>query len=342
MTLRIVFVGADRVGTNDRSLREGFVELGHRCWIVDPSRLVSPRRLSREHLRTKLLRGVAPRALASFRHVVLRTVEAARPDLIVVFKGTWLDRQTARRLSSFAPILDLHPDDIGNPANTSAGYLESVEFFALSVTHRRDNVDELKALGARQVVQVAQSFDPQIHAPLPGVDGRTWDVSFVGSCRPERAEALQQLTTRTALRLRVAGHGWRRAQLGRATVTGPVWGLDFARVIAASTMSLGFVNHQNRDLRTYRSFEIPAIGAMLLAERTSEHEATFREHAEAVYFSSNDELIDRATHFAAHPAEAADIARNGHEAVWRMDATYRDRAAGLIDLLFSNDRDGSQ
>lgn len=325
------------MGSNDRSLRDGFVALGHRCCGLDSSRLVSPPRWSQMHLRKRVFGSLSPAVLSSFRSSALDLAGAVCPDLIVVFKGTWLEAETARRLGSLAPIIDFHPDDIGNAVNVTPGYLESIPHFAVSVTHRRENVGELESLGARRVLLLAQAFDPNIHVALPGIKGKRWDVSFVGSCRPEREQALEALAKQTHLRLRVAGHGWRRGRLPGVTVTGPAWGMDMTRIISSSTMSIGFVNHQNRDLRTYRSFEVPAIGSLLLAERTSEHEEIFQDGLEAVFFSSIDELIDRACYYSVHQDEAAVIAQEGHGVVARLNATYQERAAQLLTAVASDE-----
>jgi Glycosyl transferases group 1 len=330
--LRIFFIGDDNVGSNARSLREAFIALGHRCASLDSTDVVSPRRGSFAHLHRRAFGRPPARSLSSFRRRAIEAVEAVRPDLVVVFKGTWLDAATSMRTRAVAPIIDYHPDDIGVRDDVSPGYLESVSLFRLSVTHRVCNVTELKSLGAKDVILLPQAFDPNLHAPLPGIRN-AWDVSFVGTCRPEREASLAMLASLRRFRLRVAGGGWRRSRLPGAIVSGPAYGIDMAKIVSASTMSIGFVNHQSRDLRTYRSFEVPAIGSLFLAERTTEHEDTFRDRVEAVFFSSNDELIDLVSYYSAHATEAATVAAAGQSAVWRLDATYERRATQILERL---------
>lgn len=79
-----------------------------------------------------------------------------------------------------------------------------------------------------------------------------------------------------------------------------------------------------------RSFEIPACGTFMLAERTDEHLAVFREGEEAAFFSSPEELLDKARYYLAHDEIRRRIARAGHARVTTGGHTYRDRLREII------------
>ena len=53
----------------------------------------------------------------------------------------------------------------------------------------------------------------------------------------------------------------------------------------------------NRNESTGRSFEIPAMGACLFAERTAEHSFLYRDGVEAIFFENHDEMLRKALRY---------------------------------------------
>jgi len=105
------------------------------------------------------------------------------------------------------------------------------------------------------------------------------------------------------------------------------------KAIQSNSISLGLLNRQNRDLQTSRSFEIPACGGFMLAERTEEHRLYFEEDREAAYFGSWDELIQKLRFYAAHERPRTEIAMAGYRRCLRSSYRYVDRAVDALALL---------
>jgi spore maturation protein CgeB len=107
-----------------------------------------------------------------------------------------------------------------------------------------------------------------------------------------------------------------------------------ARAIGATKISLGFLRKANRDEYTQRTFEVPACGGMLLAERTPEHLRIYEEDREAVFFDPQrpDELCGKVRRLLQNDDERESIRRAGTAAVLRGGHTYRDRLERLLEL----------
>jgi hypothetical protein len=178
----------------------------------------------------------------------------------------------------------------------SKAYRQSVPLYDLCVVVRAENVAEAKRLGARNVLHVYRSSDEVSHAPrvLTEQDKEQWrsDVLFLGTWFPERGPFLLELTKR-GVPLTLRGANWSKAPEWPALRShwkgGQLKGDDYAKAIQCAKVCLGLLSKGNRDLHTTRSLEIPALGGLLCADRTTEHLEMYVEGEEALFWSGAEE-----------------------------------------------------
>jgi len=179
------------------------------------------------------------------------------------------------------------------------------------ITTKGYEIEEYRRRGAQRVVYATQSFLRERFDDLPS-------SARSGIALISRGEAHYQNTALelAAAQLPIRWHRATKSRLsignhGSLEITEGVWGKDYPQALAKAQIGLGVLTKLVPDTHTTRSFEIPAAGAMLLAERTDEHREFFREGQEADFFSSSAEMVDKASFYLRNPETAQRIADAG-------------------------------
>lgn len=333
--MKILFAGDDWVGSNARSLADGFRRAGHEVIVVDTTPVTLPRRGSPPWLYAKASGRRAPTTVAAVHAQIDRIAAGFAPDMLFAFKAVHLDQP---RLLATPASLHVHysPDDIANPENISPEYLAHEPHWDLIVTTKRHNVAELTRRGARATLFVRSAYDPAWHHPCARRGTRRYLLGFIGVQRPDRRGLIVDLARRYGPAVAVYGPGWGRVpplRRSEAVVRGAVYGERFSTAVASITANLVLLNSANRDTHTCRSFEIPAAGGLFVGERTDEHAALLQEGRECLLYSCDAELHEILRRCGADPALADRIAEAGYHRILGGAHSYADRAREIVDAL---------
>lgn len=261
------------------------------------------------------------------RRFVAARLPAQRFDLAWVDSGQVVGPGIIRLLRQRAArVVNYNHDDPTGGRDGRAWNLfrATIPHYDLLATVREPTANDLVRAKARKVVRVLMSFDELAHRPreLTDEDRRKWasEVVFVGSWMPERGPFMKRLVE-LGVPLTIIGDHWQKSPelptLRAAWRCTAVYGDDYAKAIQCSRVALGLLSKGNRDLHTTRSTEIPALGGLLCAERTSEHAQMFREGEEAIFWSDVEECAAECLALLGDEPRRQRIARAGHAAVWR-------------------------
>ncbi|MCF0190503.1 MAG: glycosyltransferase family 1 protein [Marinilabiliaceae bacterium] len=253
--------------------------------------------------------------------VIKRLVDENAYDIVWIDKGNSIAPETIRYIRTKQPsakIVSYSPDNMALRHNQSQQFVESIPLYDLHVTTKSYIIDDLKRLGAKQVMFVNKSYAKEFHYPRE-VDEADYerlgeDVGFIGAWEEERCRSMIYLATH-GIRVRVWGGGkWNdyRDVSPNLRIEGRyLFDEDYSKALRLFKISLCFLRKMNYDQQTSRTMEIPASGGFMLAERTSEHQSLFREGEEAEFFSSDEELLEKCRYYLATPAERERIAQAG-------------------------------
>ncbi len=251
-------------------------------------------------------------------------------DLCYVDGGEWVTSGVISLIRKYAAkVINYNIDDPLGPRDGQRfkAYRQSLPNYYLNVVVRNENIAEAYSLRANYVVRVYRSADEISHAPrqLNLKDHKTWDsdVLFLGTWFPERGPFLLDLILR-GVPLTIRGSNWHKApewpKLKNHWKGGSIVGDDYAKAIQCAKVNLGLLSKENRDLHTTRSLEIPALGSLMCAERTTEHTLMYVEGKEALFWKDAEEcaamcnfaLSDEPRRQAIAKAGQQRVMNNGH------------------------------
>lgn len=266
-----------------------------------------------------------------------------RFDLAFVDSGSLITRNAVRTLHRHCvSVVNFNHDDPYGKRDWTrfSAYRGAVAEYDLVVVVRKPNVKEAGRLGARNVLLHARVADEVAHRPralTPDIQAR-WgsEVAFVGSWMPERGPFLLDLVRR-GVPLALFGPGWNKA---------PEWselrpylraeyldGDSYAYAVQCAKISLGMLSKGNRDLHTTRSMEIPALGGLLCAERTEEHEGFYEDGREALFWTDSEDCATICATLLADEGRRKVIATNGHLRYLRNGYTSENLIRNVINAL---------
>lgn len=252
---------------------------------------------------------------------ICTTVTKKEFDIVWIDKGIFISSKTFDYIRSKQPdckIIGYSPDNMLLRHNQTQLFLDSFKYYDYFITTKSYIIEGLRNLGCDNILFVDNAYEPTFHRKYAiSSDEKNklgGEIGFVGMWEQDRCNSILYLA-KHGLNLRVWGGGkWLDYEGMYPNLKIEKEGLytsDYNKAISAFDISLCFLRKANFDQQTTRTMEIPACGSLLMAERTPEHERLFKDGVEAVFFSSDEELLEKCIYYVSHPEEAKKIASAG-------------------------------
>lgn len=277
---------------------------------------------------------------------IRKFVKQKKYDIVLVDNKPYLTLRTLGIIKQLQPsikIANLLTDDpFGRFSKSWRLLKKAVTLYDIFLVQREVNIEELKNIGAKNVALCLRSFDPEFNRPilLDGADRNKFGtiVGFVGSYEDIRASYIAYLI-QNGVPVTVTGAGWIGGQyweIIKPFYKAPfVYGDDFNKTICGMDIALHFLRHANRDEQDSRTFEIPACGTFMLAEKSKVHLSLFDDSKEAVFFTTKEELLEKAKYYLTNPGERIKIAKAGFERCKKSGYSHKDRLIEVINKIDS-------
>jgi spore maturation protein CgeB len=280
-----------------------------------------------------------PLGYAAFNHAVLESVRRLRPHVVLVIKGSYLNPEVLKSLKALAGsiLVNYSTDDPFNRNASTKDIVDAIPLYDIIATPRRANMADFQLAGAQNLVHVRFGYDPKLHypeEPLLSDDVARWksDVVFIGGADRDRIEYLEAIADLPDVDLRLYGGYWNRYPKLQPHYGGFALGRDYRLALSGSKLAICLVRRANRDGHVMRTFEIPACGTFMLAERTEEHLNLFREDEEMVCFTSANEMVEKIRFYLTNENKRLEISQKGFQIITEGKHTYKDRFMQLLQV----------
>jgi spore maturation protein CgeB len=296
--------------------------------------------------------------------LVLQAARDHRPDIVWAEKQEFLRAETIQELRRLgAKTVHFTPDPYFSLDWKRTRLMDEAmgAFDALVYckSYERAQYESLE----KPVVYMPLGYCDEVHRPLVSGDAR-WKCTagFLGGWEPRREQLLHAVAA-AGIDLKIWGGYWeflrdgkwtprrhiilrqlagkeefhfhRDESLSHAHQGGEVYADDYARALTGSNIGLGFLRKVCPDQHTTRTFEIPACGSMLLADRTEEHQQFFEEGKEAEFFASREELIDKVKFYGCNASARKRIAEGGYRRCKEGGYAYVHRLKTALEAINS-------
>lgn len=361
--MKILFLGWLAEGQTSRMRMEVMGKLGHTITPLDYQAIWNRYSWASRRLQQKFARGPA---IARLNRRVVELARRNKPDLLWAEKQEYLRPDTLETLRHLGVrLLHYTPDPYFTLSWKRTKLMDAaLPLFDYAVTSKRYELNEYRRM-CQQVIYMPLGYAEAVHRPVvPGdIAARraySSDVAFLGGWEPRRETLLNALAC-TDCNLKIWGYGWDHLVDGRWTLRrayrlrllagkdsfritkneriaaalqgGEVYGDAYAWALAGARINVGFLRHICPDQHTTRTFEIPACGSMMIADRTDEHREFFEEGKEAEFFSSEEELVEKVRFYLKHETSREKVAYNGYQRCLNSGYSYRERLADVLTIL---------
>lgn len=338
--MRVLLVGAGEFFHIGAFFKRSLAELGHECLFIDEQDYFRLNSI-KEKILFRLL-GKHATNYNRFNRDILSAC-ASKPEIILVIKGAWLSPDTIQQIrASYTPILvNYATDDPFNSDVSTPDIVQAISLYDFYITTKQRTISDITLARGKNVVFIPFGYEPSLHFPeTPSSAYEIFkfssEVCFIGAADKDRINLFSKMLSKSQAKLCLYGGFWDRHHKFRQVYRGMALGRDYRLATSAAKISLGLVRHTNRDGHSMRTFEIPACGGFLLAERTEEHLALFEENKEAAFFSSDEELFDKINFYLANDRSREKIRQAGIKRIRTSAYTYTDRLREILSLVKAN------
>lgn len=269
-----------------------------------------------------------------------------RPDVLLLFKGMEILPQTLKKIKEEGVFLvnyNLdHPFEFFSRGSGNKNVLNALNIYNLHITYSSQIEKEIveKYPGFKTaVLPFGYNENPKNILPAINKFEELNNVCFVGNPDENRVNLLKQIAA-NQIEVHVYGHNWTTyfSETDEyVKVFSPVYSDEYIKTLQKYRVQLNIFRPHNKSSHNMRSFEVPAVGGIMLAPLTPEHQSFFKPDVEAFYYTNTAALISQIRKLLRLSKDQAyGIRVNTQNRSIQSNYSYNKRAEQLLEILTKN------
>jgi spore maturation protein CgeB len=300
-------------------------------------------RYYQRHILNKIVYKVYPAAiLDKINGAIIKKIESFKPDVIWLFKGMEVYPETLEyarkrgiRLANYNPD---HPFVFESEGSGHSRVRDALHLYDLHLSYSREILKDLKEQFNITGAHLPFGFEyaPNVYKNAKKAK-EVNRIAFVGYADEKRKQVIEELIN-AGLEIDIYGPAWKRfiKPTARVQIADAVYRQDFWLTLRKYRVQINIFRNQNYNSHNMRSFEIPAIGGIMLSPYSDEQVTFFREDAEAFYYRDAKELVEKAKYVLSLSATAADEIREAaYTRSTKSDYSYKNRSKLALQYIRS-------
>ena len=239
-------------------------------------------------------------------------------DMVWINKGIVVQPNTVKKLREMSKenIVIHYTADPSLITHKTRLFIKSIPQYTHCITTKSYELEMYKKYNPQKTLFVQQGYSEEFIKDREEKKNYKYDVVFIGRCEKHYVNILKEILKVTNS---IAIWGPWEKYIRKYPELKPYWkgksvfGAEYIEKLCEGRICLGLLCKIHPDVSTTRSFEIPATGSFLLAERTDEHLDLFKEGVEAEFFGDNTELLSKVKYYLQNERCREEIAKNGQK-----------------------------
>ena len=307
-------LGADHPHSLEAFYRTALQELNQ---VVE---IIPTRRLFGDYYNGKLANKLKHRLGLSriynrLNELARQEVEASCPDVVWVFKGMEIFPETLREMKKKGVVLvnfnPDHPYIFSGYGSGNQNVSNGLPHYDMHFCYAKSVMDRIEGeLGVKcQRLPFGYSLTHDSY-DLIRSEPEVLRACFVGFCAASRLKVVEALK-QAKVPLDVYGKGWKGKIQPSSTLRlfEPVYNEEYWRVLRTYRVQLNMLRLHNLGNHNMRTFEVPAVGGIMLTQRSDEQAEFFKVSEEIFDFSNTAELVEQINQLLLMSKERASAIR---------------------------------